>query len=34
MLVRMLDDQRIRVEMFTVSESADTFTNNATEFVR
>ena len=34
MLVQMLDDQRIRVELFPVSASAEAFTSNAREFVR
>lgn len=34
MLVQMLDDQRIRVEMFDVSASANVFTANAKVFVR
>jgi len=34
MLVQMLDDQRIRVELFTVSESATAFTSSAKEFMR
>lgn len=34
MLVQMLDDQRIRMEMFSASEAADTFTISAGVFVR
>jgi hypothetical protein len=34
MLVQMLDDQRIRVELFSVSATAGAFTSNAKEFVR
>jgi hypothetical protein len=34
MLVQMLGDQRVRVEMFALTESADAFTSNAREFVR
>jgi hypothetical protein len=34
MLVQMLDDQRIRVELFPVSATADAFTSSAREFVR
>jgi hypothetical protein len=34
MLVQMLDDQRVRVELFGLSASADAFTNAARMFVR
>lgn len=34
MLVQMLDDQRIRVELFTTSATGDAFTNSAKEFAR
>lgn len=34
MLVQMLDDQRIRVEVFSVSATAGAFTSNAREFAR
>ncbi len=34
MLVQMLDDQRIRVELFAVSPAATSFTSGAREFVR